>query len=334
MFDTVQVGKKIAQLRKKKDMTQYDLADHMGISFQAVSNWERGNSMPDISKLPELASLFGVSVDEILGKSNPVVERLAENKAVDSTACTEEELSEAAQVAKPSQLEKIAEQTAERDDGNLDSIKPLLPFLNEESVNALAEKLFAANKPFTSLLQFMSEDGLEHLAQKLEDAGQSITPLLPFLATDYLDEMAGRFMTNGRDYRALLPFLSEDGVARLAHRIEEENEEPELLKPLLPFLATDYLDEMAERFMTNGRDYRALLSFLSEDGVARLAYRIEEENEDPELLKPLLPFLACDVIADIAMRAFEKGGVAAVSSFLPYMEDDGVKKIAEKIIGE
>ena len=45
MFDTVKIGKKIAELRKKKDMTQFELADRLGISYQAVSNWERGISL-------------------------------------------------------------------------------------------------------------------------------------------------------------------------------------------------------------------------------------------------------------------------------------------------
>ena len=66
MFDTVKIGKRIAELRKKRDMTQFEIADRLGISYQAVSNWERGNSMPDIAKLPELAEIFGVTVDEIL----------------------------------------------------------------------------------------------------------------------------------------------------------------------------------------------------------------------------------------------------------------------------
>ena len=52
MFDMQKIGKKISELRKRKNITQMELADQMGISFQAVSNWERGNSMPDISKLP------------------------------------------------------------------------------------------------------------------------------------------------------------------------------------------------------------------------------------------------------------------------------------------
>lgn len=44
MFDTVKIGKRIAELRKKRDMTQFELADRLGISYQAVSNWERGVS--------------------------------------------------------------------------------------------------------------------------------------------------------------------------------------------------------------------------------------------------------------------------------------------------
>ena len=44
MFDMKQIGKKITDLRKAHNMTQMELADKLGISFQAVSNWERGVS--------------------------------------------------------------------------------------------------------------------------------------------------------------------------------------------------------------------------------------------------------------------------------------------------
>ena len=67
MFDINKIGKKISVLRKQSGLTQMELADRLGISFQAVSNWERGNTMPDISKLPELAEIFGVSIETILG---------------------------------------------------------------------------------------------------------------------------------------------------------------------------------------------------------------------------------------------------------------------------
>lgn len=45
MFNMKKVGRKIALLRKEKDLTQMELADRLNISYQAVSNWERGVSL-------------------------------------------------------------------------------------------------------------------------------------------------------------------------------------------------------------------------------------------------------------------------------------------------
>ena len=63
----------IGVLRKKKGITQEDLAQHLGISFQAVSKWENGGAYPDITLLPEIASFFGESVETILGLQPMVV---------------------------------------------------------------------------------------------------------------------------------------------------------------------------------------------------------------------------------------------------------------------
>ena len=66
MFDMQKVGGHIAALRKKMNMTQVDLAERLGISYQAVSSWERGATMPDISKLLELSRALGTTVDAML----------------------------------------------------------------------------------------------------------------------------------------------------------------------------------------------------------------------------------------------------------------------------
>ena len=55
------LGSMIASLRKQRGMTQLDLAVKMGVTDKAVSKWERDLSCPDISLLPRLAELFGVS---------------------------------------------------------------------------------------------------------------------------------------------------------------------------------------------------------------------------------------------------------------------------------
>ena len=59
------IGTKIKELRKQRGITQDQLANAIGISFQAVSKWENNLALPDISLAPILASYFGVSMDEL-----------------------------------------------------------------------------------------------------------------------------------------------------------------------------------------------------------------------------------------------------------------------------
>lgn len=60
------LGEFIAQLRKEKGLTQRELAEHLNVTDKTVSHWERGESSPDISALPILADVFGITVDELL----------------------------------------------------------------------------------------------------------------------------------------------------------------------------------------------------------------------------------------------------------------------------
>ena len=69
MFNIAKVGAYITILRKSKKMTQGKLAEILGISHQAVSNWERGAALPDITLLLDLAAALGTSVDNLLSAS-------------------------------------------------------------------------------------------------------------------------------------------------------------------------------------------------------------------------------------------------------------------------
>ena len=65
------LGNRIAQNRKRLNMTQDQLAEKLGITAQAVSKWENDLSCPDISTLPVLADIFGITIDELLGREEP-----------------------------------------------------------------------------------------------------------------------------------------------------------------------------------------------------------------------------------------------------------------------
>ena len=65
-IDREKFGQFVAELRKEKGFTQQELADRLFVSNKAVSKWERGQSLPDISLLTPLAELLGVTVAELL----------------------------------------------------------------------------------------------------------------------------------------------------------------------------------------------------------------------------------------------------------------------------
>lgn len=77
MIDRNIIGQRITALRKAHNLTQSELADRLGVTHQAVSQWERNETLPDILILPKLAEIFGETTDHFLG--------LTEDMAVSET---------------------------------------------------------------------------------------------------------------------------------------------------------------------------------------------------------------------------------------------------------
>ena len=80
------MGKRISQNRKRLGLTQDALAEQLGVTAQAVSKWENDQSCPDITMLPRLAEIFGITTDELLGLQNQKIyeaEVVSENSTED-----------------------------------------------------------------------------------------------------------------------------------------------------------------------------------------------------------------------------------------------------------
>ncbi len=173
MFNMNKIGRKISELRKRRNMTQMELADLMGISFQAVSNWERGNSMPDISKLPELAELLSVSLDELLGEKAVLVEAAINNnieEVITTQNTSAEDISDILPILKPEQVGTIAK-VVEKIDYKI--IQGFLPFMDEDDVKEFALKAMAQGENVAGFLPFMDEDDVKEFALnvlKMSDA--------------------------------------------------------------------------------------------------------------------------------------------------------------------
>lgn len=92
-IDILKIGEQIAALRKAKGITQAELGDRVNVSFQAVSKWERGESVPDVGILVELANVLETSVDNILTGGKKALNYRGKIKVADMKAgimCLEE----------------------------------------------------------------------------------------------------------------------------------------------------------------------------------------------------------------------------------------------------
>lgn len=112
MFDVNHASHIIRSARIKKNLTQSALADLMGVTYQAVSNWERESFLPDISKLENLCSALGINLSELIGTAEDA--KLANeviNGSCDYTNDSAEIIASIAPLIPPGQLMDMVKKT-------------------------------------------------------------------------------------------------------------------------------------------------------------------------------------------------------------------------------
>jgi len=272
-FDMHRIGQTIAHLRREHNMTQMALADEMGVSFQAVSNWERGQSMPDISKLPELAELFGTTIDALLGRHSPLIEKAAENKLAELTDLNVEELTEAAPLLPPKQMDDLADKLLALE--HLPDMGDLLRFLPTAKVDALLHQRMEAGKPLKEYALFASTNAVDAVARAHEQQGLPIGEIAPFMSENCVDEIARCRTAAGRSIDELLPFLYEGSVNELARQRDASGHS---IDDLMPFMSENALAEIALSRLQRGQKITSLLPFVGEALITRLAEAISSKD--------------------------------------------------------
>jgi len=225
-----EIGLKISALRKQRDMTQLELADKMGVSYQAVSSWERGATMPDISRLPEISQVLGTTIDELLGNS-------AQSEIVKNV---------------------LTNQTDANDPPELADIQEIAPILKPSQVDQLVEKAGPANismEDLAGFAPFLSKDVVSKLARQAESVNDisTLSSLAPFICKDVLGELALKATDIGNIALVcdLAPFLDRAVVSQLAQKIEEVDGMA-VLSCIAPFVDKDTLGLLAKKAINTG----------------------------------------------------------------------------------
>jgi len=252
MFDTKAVGKTIRQARMAKNMTQMDLADAMQVSYQAVSNWERGNSMPDISKLEDLCRVLDLSLDDLLGAQKK--EKATVEKVLAQEPLTVEELAEVASVIPPKQMQ---EQLRWFQDVpiTIEALTAIAPFLDDEMIMAALDQIQVNSLSLlTGIAPFVSEETLDALVRKapIDDAA-GIHSLAAFLSEETLDYVAQRYEGNDPDglLDEIAVFLSEESLDRLVDKAIDSGNLKKVVNKA-PFMSETTVRKLAKACMAAG----------------------------------------------------------------------------------
>lgn len=224
MFSTVKVGQTIRNTRIKRNMTQMQLADEMAVSYQAVSNWERGNSMPDISKLQQLCALLELSVDELLGEDDLRTQTVKKVLAKEETP-SPEELADIAEIMPPEEVRKTAEKVAEEHTITWEQLLSLAPFLEEASLDALARRAGTDGKlpALVSIAPFLRTETVDDLLRRVsieEGDEMLLCGIAPFVGEEVLSETVATMLASTAQVdicvlNGLLPFVNAETANRI-----------------------------------------------------------------------------------------------------------------------
>ncbi len=261
MFDVEKIAKTIKEKRISKNMTQVALADLMGVSYQAVSNWERGNSMPDILKLEDLCSVLEISVEELLGIGNietKTVEKIIEN----SEEVSIEEIAEVAPILPPETIKARTEKENSERKINFRSLSELMEFLDEEYIAGLVHKALerakgAARKidGLFDVIEYIPEESVFEIVEKAgpEDM-DSIAECIEDLDDKSLDLFAEKCIGFKRVDIILenAEFFSEKALGKFVDYCLERKKFDEISE-IYEYLEQDQLKKIAKALIENDR---------------------------------------------------------------------------------
>mgnify|MGYP001852662603 FL=1 len=268
MFDMQRIGAFIAMCRKERGLTQNELAQHMGVSFQAVSNWERGTAMPDISKLEQLSNLLQITPEELLrGRRMEPVQGEHDADIVAASAQPEDQAAQPQQktkreIAQPKPADEAGEPEVHADNEiDLEQLVSIAPCVSTELVDAYAARAVLDPEDFSiilSLAPFMSKQALTQLVERYvrsaQEAGagdgidlQQLVSIVPFISTELVDAYAARAVHSPEDFSiisSLAPFMSKQALTQLVGQYIHSAQELQYLRPLAPFLDQSWLDDV------------------------------------------------------------------------------------------
>lgn len=260
MFDLTNASRIIKSARIKKNMTQSALADLMGVTYQAVSNWERGSTLPDIAKLEDLCEVLNIELYELIGSKDIVKTEEKENLGkVDLAGDYADRIAAIAPLMPPEQLMDLVSKSKSKF-ADMSILIQLAPFVDGELIEELCDGVQPNHiGEIVALLPFVSNETSARMIERLDsfdgfdlDVGL-LGALGPFMTTEKMDQLSERVIPENLTVLvSIAPFLSQAALVKMTERIEEITLEDYLLgvECLGPFIGKEALKNMYSKVVS------------------------------------------------------------------------------------
>ena len=254
------VGKTIAELRKKNNMTQIEVADILGVSYQAVSKWERDESLPDIALLPQIADLFHITIDQLLRGGFEINQ--------------EEDTKEIATESLNNEITEFVHHELEKENPPVDELGEKISNFVENTIN----NVFEGFKPFKKTIKeskTLDEDTMNILLNNIDDfndeALELLTEIISKASSNTIDIIIDKLNQSDIDFdefdiSEIILFLNDSQQEKLIltnlFKIEKD-----MIIDCLPFLNENLLDEIISTYLLKDdiEDFDEFYPFLSDE---------------------------------------------------------------------
>lgn len=343
MFDMQKVGERIAALRRRENMTQAELAEKLGISYQAVSSWERGATMPDISKLLELSRALGTSVDALLGgEMTEDTARVAAEEPIEKVEAQASEMQEGAEAERAEassfgdgmqdMMARLREQLREQ----MENVRENLLQIKQQFAESKAEGQATVTIQQTGKNQYVIHIPDEEDDECIESHGRmtvdAVSALASHMDQDMLEDVLVDAINDGDEDMAgeIASYLEPETIARAMERATEPLT-AEIMGELADYMGSGALGKCAMQALNDEDDemMEEIAEHLDDDVLEWVL-----ENFKGELTLDMVETLSChasEKALDLIIQKCDLEDSDVIEELSPYLNQRQMRELIKRL---
>lgn len=296
------VGRIISAKRKERDMTQVDLADKLGVTYQAVSGWERGHSMPDIAKLPDISQVLEVSIDELLGNAAAATFVKSMLTGQEPQVPDAGVLANVAPILKPSQIETLTDSKSFASEAFL---VEMACHLDSEKIKEIVLKCDGIeSKTIEVIACFLNSEDLKDIALHCQNLNsKTIEVIACFMNSEDLKDVALHCQNlDSRTIEVVACFMNSEDLKEVA--LHYQNIESRTIAKIACHMNSEDLKEIAMNCQNiDAKTIEAIACHMDSDDLKEVIMTCK--NLDSKTIAHIACHLDEDDLAEIIMGALQ-----------------------------